>query len=157
MIACAPLIMVISSVTESLSARNVRLTPPLVDLVAVATGLMPTDEGTAGAPWFEVASLSDVGTERDHNEDHCGSLVEGEASAVVVVADGVSSAEAGELASHKAVETTLRAFQEEPAGTAAAKRLLRAVQRANIEIYDLAMVVPELRGMTTTVTAIALD
>src|SRR5262249_32771163 len=66
-------------------------------------------------------------------------------------------AEGGEVASAKAVEVTLRAYQEQPAAVAAGKRLARAVQQANIEIHDMAMIVPELRGMATTLTALALD
>jgi serine/threonine protein phosphatase PrpC len=106
---------------------------------------------------LEVAAVTDVGTEREHNEDQCGHLLDGEACALAVVADGVSSAAAGETASQTAVAATLRTFSEQPAGTATAKRLYRAVQQANIEIYDLATVVPELRGMTTTLTAVAVD
>lgn len=106
---------------------------------------------------LEVAAVTDVGTEREHNEDRCGHLLENDGCALLVVADGVSSAEAGETASQTAVDATLRTFGEQPAGTATAKRLYRAVQQANIEVYDLAMVVPELRGMTTTLTAVAVD
>jgi protein phosphatase len=111
----------------------------------------------AEQPWFDVATLTDVGTERDHNEDRCGAFTGGPASVVVAVADGVSSAEAGEMASSTAVEVTLRAFQEQPAAVPAGKRLFRAVQQANIEIHDKSTVVPELRGMTTTLTALVLD
>ena len=106
---------------------------------------------------LEVATLTDVGTEREHNEDHCGELLESPGCGLLVVADGVSSAEAGETASQTAVAATLKTFSEQPAGTSTAKRLYRAVQQANIEVYDLATVVPELRGMTTTLTAVVVD
>ena len=106
---------------------------------------------------LEVATLTDVGTERENNEDHCGELLESSACGLLVVADGVSSAEAGETASQTAVAATLRAFREQPPGMASSKRLYRAVQQANIEVYDLATVVPELRGMTTTLTAVVVD
>ena len=106
---------------------------------------------------LEVAAVTDVGTERENNEDQCGHLLESEACGLLVVADGVSSAEAGETASQTAVAAILRTFSDQPAGTPTAKRLYRAVQQANIEIYDLATVVPELRGMTTTLTAVAVD
>src|SRR5512140_3587412 len=106
---------------------------------------------------LDLAALTDVGTERNHNEDACGTLAEGPGCAVLVVADGVSSAAGGEEASALAVEATLRAFREGPATAPAATRLYRAVQQANIEIYDRAMVVPELRGMTTTLTAVAVE
>jgi serine/threonine protein phosphatase PrpC len=105
----------------------------------------------------EVAALTDVGTEREHNEDHCGELLETPACGLLVVADGVSSAEAGETASQTAVEATLKTFRDQPPGTATPKRLFRAVQQANIEVYDLATDVPELRGMTTTLTAVVVD
>jgi serine/threonine protein phosphatase PrpC len=106
---------------------------------------------------MELAAVTDVGTEREHNEDQCGHVLENEACGLLVVADGVSSAEAGETASQTAVAATLRTFSEQPPGMPTAKRLYRAVQQANIEIYDLATVVPELRGMTTTLTAVAVD
>lgn len=105
---------------------------------------------------LEVAALTDVGTTRDHNEDACGTLVEDPARALVVVADGVSLGEAGEVASAMAVEVVIRAFGEDPKPSAG-QRLYRAVQQANIEIYDRAVAVPELRGMSTTLTAAVVD
>ncbi|HVY39367.1 MAG TPA: protein phosphatase 2C domain-containing protein [Polyangia bacterium] len=106
---------------------------------------------------LELASLTDVGTERAHNEDRCGHLLEPGPRGLLVVADGVSSAGAGETAAQTAVDALLRTFADQPPGTPAPKRLNRAAQQANIEVYDLATVVPELRGMTTTLTAVAVD
>ena len=106
---------------------------------------------------LEVATHSDIGTERPNNEDACGALAEGAACAVVVVADGVSGGNGGEVASQMAVEVLLRAYREEPAATPAGQRLYRAVQQANIEIYDRAVSVPELRGMATTLTAVVVE
>ena len=111
---------------------------------------------TAPAPPVELATLTDVGTERDHNEDACGTLREGEAF-LAVVADGVSSSPGGEVASQMAVEVLLRAFREEPATLPAGQRLHRAVQQANIEVYDRAIAVPELHGMACTLTALAVE
>ena len=105
---------------------------------------------------FDIAAYSDVGTERGHNEDACGTLAAA-GGVVAVVADGVSSGAAGEEASQKAVEVTLRSFEEQGQAVALGKRLVQSVQQANIEIYDRALVVPELRGMSTTVTALALE
>jgi protein phosphatase len=106
---------------------------------------------------LEVAALTDVGTARDHNEDACGSTREGEACALAVVADGVSLAAGGEVASGMAVEVLLRAFAEEAGRAPAGQRLYRATQQANIEIYDRAVAVPELRGMSTTLTAVVVE
>jgi len=106
---------------------------------------------------LDFAASSDIGTERPGNEDACGILRVGEDCGVVVVADGVSLANAGEVASALAVEVVLRAFQEEPAEIGAGARLYRAFQQANIEIYDKQIAVPELRGMSTTLTAVVVD
>jgi serine/threonine protein phosphatase PrpC len=105
----------------------------------------------------EAFALTDVGTERDHNEDACAVSHEAPGLAIAIVADGVSLAQAGEIASGMAVEVVLRAFRDEPERLGAGQRLYRAVQQANIEIHDRAMVVPELRGMSTTLTAAVVD
>ncbi|GAC1336931.1 MAG: hypothetical protein NVSMB23_02720 [Myxococcales bacterium] len=106
---------------------------------------------------FEVGALTDVGTERAHNEDACGFRLEGAARGILAVADGVSGSEGGETASRMAVDSLLGSFLEQGEGAAAPKRLGRAAQRANIEVYELSLAVPELRGMATTLTAVALD
>jgi protein phosphatase len=106
---------------------------------------------------LDIAALTDVGTGRDHNEDFCGSLLESATCAVVAVADGVSSNAGGEVASQMAIEVLLRAYREEAPSLSAGQRLYRAVQQANIEIYDRSIAVPELRGMATTLTAVAVD
>lgn len=108
------------------------------------------------AALLDAAVLTDVGTERDHNEDACGTLRDADAT-VVLVADGVSSSPGGEVASQMAVEVLLRAYREEPAERPAGQRLHRAVQQANIEVYDRAIAVPELRGMATTLTAMVVQ
>jgi PPM family protein phosphatase len=106
---------------------------------------------------FDLAAVSDVGPERPNNEDRAGHWAESSMSAVLVVADGIGGYEGGEIASDLAVTVTLKAYRESPPGWGAGKRLYRAVQQANIEIYDKAVVVPELRRMGTTITAAALD
>ncbi|BDG04568.1 protein phosphatase [Anaeromyxobacter oryzae] len=102
---------------------------------------------------LDAAALTDRGTTRPHNEDACAARVDPDGNALAVVADGVSLAAAGEVASQMAVEVLLRAYAEEPATAAPGQRLYRAVQQANIELYDRAIAVPELRGMSTTLTA----
>src|SRR5262249_24628665 len=106
---------------------------------------------------FDLAALSDVGNERSNNEDNCGSLVQGQMHAVVAVADGVGGYEGGEPARKLAGEGTLKRYKENTASMGAPKRLHRAVQQANIEIHDRTLVVPELRRMSTTVTAAVID
>ncbi|HJU28685.1 MAG TPA: protein phosphatase 2C domain-containing protein, partial [Candidatus Binataceae bacterium] len=85
-------------------------------------------------PRFDLALLSDIGGNRANNEDCCGHFADGD-DAIFVVADGVGGYEGGEVASAMAVEITLRAYRENPPAWGPAKRLHRAVQEANIEIY----------------------
>lgn len=106
---------------------------------------------------LDVAALSDTGTERGHNEDACAVFQESATCTVLAVADGVSSGEGGEVASQLAVEALLQAYRDEPPAQGAGQRLYKAVQHANIEVYDRAVVVPELRGMSTTLTAAAVE
>lgn len=102
---------------------------------------------------LDAAALTDRGTARDHNEDACAARLDPDGTALAVVADGVSLAAAGEVASQMAVEVLLRAYADDPGAAPPGQRLYRAVQQANIELYDRAVVVPELRGMSTTLTA----
>lgn len=110
-----------------------------------------------GNPVFDLALVTDVGTERKGNEDSCGHYVENGSLAVFVVADGVGGYEGGEVASAMAVEITLGAFRESSPALGAPKRLHRALQEANIEIHNRALAVPELRRMATTATAVAVS
>jgi len=120
---------------------------------------MAESTGSAAAPplSFDLAVLSDVGTDRPDNEDACGRYVEGGDVALFVIADGIGGYEGGEIASRMAVDITLEAYRASPAAWGAAKRLHRAVQRANIEIHNRAIIVPELRRMGTTLTAAVID
>jgi protein phosphatase len=106
---------------------------------------------------FDYGAASDTGNERPNNEDAFGHVVENATSLVFAVADGVGGWEGGEMASAMAIEVTLAAYRESPVEWGPRKRLLRAVQRANIEIHDRAVVVPELARMATTLTAVSID
>ena len=105
---------------------------------------------------IEVATLSDAGTERGHNEDHCGKFVKSADSAIIAVADGMATFEGGELASQRAVTALLRSFREPAPGLFQSQRLVRAARIANYEVYDMAVVVPQLRGVSTTLTAASI-
>jgi PPM family protein phosphatase len=119
---------------------------------------MAESTGPPSAPLsFDLAVLSDVGTERPDNEDACGQHIESGDTALFAVADGIGGYEGGEIASRMAVAITLQTYRESPAAWGPAKRLHRAVQRANIEIHNRAIIVPELRRMGTTLTAVVVD
>lgn len=106
---------------------------------------------------YDIAILSDLGNGRENNEDYVGYSLEAQGSLVMAIADGVGGLEGGELASQIAVEATIASFTEQQPNVPPEKRLYRAAQQANIEIYDKAIVVTELKDMSTTLTAIALD
>jgi serine/threonine protein phosphatase PrpC len=126
-------------------------------MLSSAGALMDTPAGSAIAgPAFDLALLSDVGT-NDNNEDACGSHTESDNCVVFAIADGVGGYEGGEIASAQAVEVTLTAFRQSPTAWGPAKRLHRAVLRANIEIHNRALTVPELRRMATTLTAVVVS
>jgi PPM family protein phosphatase len=115
-------------------------------------------EGSGAAAFaLEIGAISEIGPVRTRNEDRCGFEQPDQAMALVVVADGVSSFPAGDVASQMAVEVTLRTFLEKDTDKKLDVRLSRAVQQANIDIHDLALTVPQLRGMATTVTAVAVE
>ena len=136
----------------------------IVDGVLTETDSNSRSESLAVAPavntsdlTYDVSVLSDVGNERENNEDCLGFSYEGKTSLLLVVADGVGGYEGGEQASRTAVDVTLASYRQQPASIHPEKRLYRAAQQANIEIYDRAIVVTELRGMSSTLTAVALE
>ena len=91
------------------------------------------------------AALSDVGRQREGNEDSM--LVQ---PPLFVVADGMGGAQAGEVASGLAVEV-LADVPAEPAS--AEDALVEAITEANRRIHDKAQDDRELTGMGTTLTA----
>jgi PPM family protein phosphatase len=111
---------------------------------------------------LSVGSRTDVGP-RKMNQDHLGSWPE---LGLYVVADGMGGHNAGEVASHMAVEE-IHAFIAESAASADItwpfgietrnsidlNRLTTAVRLANRKIYSEGSKAPELSGMGTTVVA----
>ncbi|MGH2881155.1 MAG: PP2C family protein-serine/threonine phosphatase, partial [Solirubrobacteraceae bacterium] len=75
---------------------------------------------------------------------------------VVAVADGLGGHNAGEVASGLALEVLIEKMQSVPESWPIEKRLRRAVQEANLRIYNKSTTVPELRRMGTTLTATVL-
>ena len=123
----------------------------------------------------EVFAKTDLGRTRDHNEDrflvadltrNASSLQPdvrqheiGPRGTLLMVADGMGGAAAGELASQMATDTIYahlaKTWIEEGDATAQrfAYRLKEAVEVANTSIHAHAKAHPEVRGMGTTTTA----
>src|SRR5881409_2976508 len=123
----------------------------------------------------EIFGKTDLGRTRDHNEDrflvadltrNATSLQPdvrqhdiGPRGTLLVVADGMGGAAAGELASQMATETIYQhltkawSAEEEATPQRFAYRLKEAIEVANASIHAHAKAHPEVRGMGTTTTA----
>jgi len=113
-------------------------------------------------PGIEMASLSDVGCQRENNEDSL-SYWEPQSEAefrqkgrLAVVADGMGGYEGGQEASRLAVETVQDVFDQEPAADPRGA-LLKGFKTAHERIRKYADEHPQFQGMGTTCTALALN
>jgi len=114
--------------------------------------------GPQGDLTLVVASLTNVGCVRTNNEDSHAILL-GEDPArgnLLVVADGMGGAAAGEVASRIAVSVVSEEYRGSPADDVPARALEKALTDANRRIYERAVDTPELGGMGTTCTAVAV-
>ncbi len=126
----------------------------------------------AGTLDVAVAAASDVGTVREHNEDHflvgdldARELIElqdlwhdpaAERGPLLIVCDGMGGVEGGEVASELAARTIWREMKATPATRdpeVFARLLRRATRVANHEVHAMSRREPGLRGMGTTVSA----
>ncbi len=96
---------------------------------------------------------SDTGRQRDHNEDAFELLP---ALGIAVLADGMGAHNAGEVASHLAVSTTLGILRQ-TAGLSAHDRLETALQAAHASIQEKAASSSRYQGMGTTIVAVLLE
>ena len=105
---------------------------------------------------MDSGSITDRGlsNKRPHNED---SFLEMTACGIYAVADGVGGAQGGDVASQMAVEILGEAFANRGDGVDAEDVLREAIQRANAAIYQMALELPQLSGMATTLVALHLN
>jgi serine/threonine protein phosphatase PrpC len=108
---------------------------------------------------LEIVRLTDVGLQRDHNED---AIASDEAMGFVVLADGMGGYKAGEVASEIAVLSITselveslenhqpRALDSILGMQAEAQLILNAVKSANEVIYSVSQSQPQCAGMGTT-------
>lgn len=110
---------------------------------------------------IRTAAATDVGRKRSGNEDSYAvwtAEAVGRAHAadrLIVVCDGMGGSNAGEVASRMTVDAVVRTFAESNDGDPA-EALGHAVESANAEIWDHVQTRPDLQGMGTTCTAVAI-
>jgi PPM family protein phosphatase len=112
-------------------------------------------------PGVEVSGQSDIGCQRENNEDSFG-YWEPEEDAqfprkgrLAIVADGMGGYEGGQEASHLAVETVIALYRD-LADDDPQQALIESLQRAHERVRQYGFAHPNLRGMGTTCTAIAV-
>ncbi|MDQ2754926.1 MAG: protein phosphatase 2C domain-containing protein [Actinomycetota bacterium] len=103
----------------------------------------------SGLTEVQAGSATDVGLVRANNQDSL--LVD---APLFAVADGMGGHAAGEVASATAVAALRDAFVS--AGALSPEALVAAARAANRSVWDQAVDHPELRGMGTTLVALAM-
>jgi protein phosphatase len=109
---------------------------------------------------IEVSGQSDIGCLRKNNEDSFGYWEPDDEAEfqrkgrLAVVADGMGGYEGGQEASRMAVDAMLKVYRESPSDPQQA--LIEGLQAAHEEIRQHGLAHPELRGMGTTCTALAI-
>jgi PPM family protein phosphatase len=119
-----------------------------------------TDPGIEESCVVEASFVSDTGPRRSSNEDSATVVVPTDAEHIatkgtlVLVADGMGGHEGGEVASEMAARLISEMYYADEADPQTA--LVNAYQAANRAIFDRAKKEPQLTGMGTTCTAVAI-
>lgn len=112
-------------------------------------------------PGAEVSCQTDIGCQRENNEDSFGYWEPEEDQAfarkgrLAIVADGMGGYEGGQEASRLAVETVIAMYREFD-GDDPQLGLIMALEAAHEQIRGYGLAHPHLRGMGTTCTAAAI-
>ena len=112
-------------------------------------------------PGVEVSGQSDIGCQRENNEDSLGYWEPEDdqqfarKGRLAIVADGMGGYEGGQEASHLAVETVTSFYREQDEENPQ-QILIEALQAAHERVREYGFAHPNLRGMGTTCTAIAV-
>lgn len=122
---------------------------------------MRSAPGNLGFEQVEIASLTDVGVRRSHNQDAFGVLLAPSIDAwkdrghILIVADGMGAHAVGELASALAADQIPHTYQKH-ANQGPEAALRKAFDEANSNIHQRGMQNREFQGMGTTATSLLL-
>jgi protein phosphatase len=132
---------------------------PVIDLdAATETNVTLLEHDLGPGLRLKAAGLSDLGCVRKNNEDSFGLFHEPGSGkgCLLVIADGMGGAAAGEVASRIAVEAIREGYFD--AATSDVSDALRdSVEEANRRIHDRAAENTEMTGMGTTCTVVAIQ
>ncbi len=112
-------------------------------------------------PGVEVAGLTDIGCNRQNNEDNYAYWEPTDDAAfqqlgrLAIIADGMGGAEGGQYASRMAVDAVIGTYSAS-GGDDPQQRLVSAVHEANARVQQEARAKPSLHGMGTTLTVCAI-
>jgi serine/threonine protein phosphatase PrpC len=105
---------------------------------------------------LHTAGASDVGRVRSVNQDTLHELHDADgARHLLIVADGMGGHRGGEVASRLAVDSIVQSV--DGSGTPPSELLQRALEGANLEVFEASCNDADLRGMGTTVVAMLFD
>jgi len=114
----------------------------------------PTDDDQFGKSVY-CRAVTHRGLVRLHNEDaYC--FLSKENRRLFAVADGLGGHRGGSIASQMAIDTIKNEF-EKWNGKSGDRFVTKAIQSANLEVYNTAQSHPELFSMQTTATVVALE
>ncbi len=117
--------------------------------------------GLAKPVTLRVGAATHPGLVRPKNEDYHRFEVPEDSGVsqgwgnLFLVADGVGGAGGGAVASAEAVHTVLQEYYLTPQGDPG-RHLRRAIQQANLHVYNLRVGHPDFSGMQTTLTALVI-
>lgn len=98
---------------------------------------------------MKYAYITDVGKKRTNNEDALFVCNKNDEANVYIVADGMGGHNAGEVASNNVIKIVSSLLCEKDNITP--EYIIKAIQTANKEIYEMSKSKEELRGMGTTI------
>ncbi|HEX7879764.1 MAG TPA: Stp1/IreP family PP2C-type Ser/Thr phosphatase [Candidatus Eisenbacteria bacterium] len=121
---------------------------------------MPPARGREMPGQLRICAITDPGLKRSGNEDSFEWWPRNPEEAdqrgiLLLVCDGMGGAQAGERASHLAVETIVRVWREAPPGDPVSA-IRTAFEAANTAVNDESRADPSRRGMGTTGTAVVI-